>query len=157
MLAAWTDGEGIGLVEVYDLGNDQDFRSWPIFPRAAASSTGDNVMIGGLIITGSSPQRVIVRAIGPSLGIAGQLEDPLLELFDSNGNPNASNNNWKETQQAEIEATTIPPSNDLESAIVTSLAPAAYTAIVPRRERHDRRGAGRSLRAAIAQLHKSGR
>jgi hypothetical protein len=51
-------------------------------------------------------------------------------LVDGNGNPMASNNNWKDIQQQEIEATTIPPSNDLESAIATTLAPAAYTAVV---------------------------
>ena len=73
---------------------------------------------------------MIVRAIGPSLGIAGQLEDPVLELFNTDGARIASNDNWKDSQPSEIEATTIPPSNDLESAIVTSLGPAAYTAIV---------------------------
>ena len=73
---------------------------------------------------------MIVLAIGPSLGIAGQLEDPSLELFDGNGNPLASNDNWKDSQRTEIEATTIPPANDLESAIVTALSPAPYTAIV---------------------------
>ena len=123
------DGEGVGLVEVYDLGNNQDSRLANIATRGRVL-TGDNVMIGGLIATGSHAQRVILRAIGPSLGIAGQLEDPVLELFDGNGNSMASNNNWKDTQQAEIEATTIPPSNDLESAIVTFLPPGAYTAIV---------------------------
>jgi hypothetical protein len=74
--------------------------------------------------------RLIVRAIGPSLGIAGQLEDPLLALFDSRGNALATNNDWKHTQQPEIEATTIPPSNDQESAIVTTLPPGGYTAVV---------------------------
>ena len=86
-------------------------------------------MIGGFFVLGNS-QRVIVRAIGPSLPVDGRLADPLLELFDGNGNPLSSNNNWKDTQQTEIEATTIPPSNDLESAIVISLAPAPYTAVV---------------------------
>ena len=123
------DGAGVGLVEVYDLGSAQDSKLANIATRGRVQS-GDNVMIGGLIITGSSPQRVILRAIGPSLGIAGQLEDPRLELFDANGTSVTSNDNWRSDQEAEIEATTIPPSNDLESAIVTSLPPAAYTAIV---------------------------
>jgi CSLREA domain-containing protein len=123
------DGEGVGLVEVYDLGDAQDSRLANISTRGRVQ-TADNVMIGGLIVTGSSPQKVIVRAIGPSLGIAGQLEDPFLELYDGNGNLIRSNNNWKDSQQPEIEATTIPPSNDLESAIVTFLSPAAYTAVV---------------------------
>lgn len=123
------DGEGIGLVEVYDLGDAQDSRLPNISTRGRVL-TGDNVMIGGLIATGSHAQKVIVRAIGPSLGIAGQLEDPLLELFDGNGNPMGSNDNWKDTQQPDIEATTIPPSNDLESAIVTFLPPGPYTAVI---------------------------
>ena len=122
-------GEGVGLVEVYDLGSAQDSKLANISTRGRVL-TGDNVMIGGLIVTGSGAQRAILRAIGPSLGLAGQLEDPLLELFDGNGNPISSNNDWKDSQQAEIEATTIPPSNELESAIVTSLVPGAYTAIV---------------------------
>jgi hypothetical protein len=123
------DGQGVGLVEVYDLGNDQDSKLANISTRGRVL-TGDHVMIGGLIVTGSSPQKVILRASGPSLGIAGQLEDPSLELFDGSGNPIVSNDNWKETQQQEIEATKIPPSNDLESAIVATLPPAAYTAVV---------------------------
>ena len=123
------DGQGVGLVEVYDLGNNQDSKLANISTRGRVL-TGDNVMIGGFIATGSHAQRVIVRAIGPSLGIPGQLEDPVLELFDGDGNAIAANNNWKDSQQAEIEATTIPPSNELESAIVTFLPPGAYTAIV---------------------------
>jgi hypothetical protein len=123
------DGQGVGLVEVYDLGNAQDSTLANIATRGRVL-TGNNVMIGGFIITGSSPQRVILRAIGPSLPVQGKLEDPLLELFDRNGNPIASNNNWKDTQQQEIEATTIPPSDNLESAVVAILPPEAYTAVV---------------------------
>jgi len=93
--------------------------------------TGDNVLIGGLIITGTDPKRVIIRAIGPSLSpaFAGTLADPKLELYQGN-TLLASNDNWKDTQRTEIEATTIPPTNDLESAIVRTLAPGAYTAVM---------------------------
>jgi len=82
---------------------------------------------------------VIVRALGPSLsgaGVAGVLADPTLELHDGSGTTLATNDNWKindqtgQSQQAEIEATTIPPTNDLESALVATLAPGNYTAIV---------------------------
>ncbi len=59
-----------------------------------------------------------MRAIGPSLPVAGKLTDPTLELFNTNGQRIAMNNNWRETQQAEIIASTVPPANDLESAIV---------------------------------------
>ena len=94
--------------------------------------TGDNVLIGGFIITGVEDKRVIIRAIGPSLaaaGVPGPFPDPELELHGPGGLI-ASNANWKDSQQAEIEGTTIPPSNDVESAIVRTLAPGSYTAIV---------------------------
>ena len=87
---------GVGSVEAYDLDLNADSKFANIATRGRVL-TGDDVMIGGLIITGSSPQKVILRAIGPSLGIAGQLEDPLLELFDDEWNPLASNDNWKES------------------------------------------------------------
>ena len=95
--------------------------------------TGENVLIGGFIVTGTDAKKVIVRAIGPSLGtagVAGALADPTLELHDSSGTIIASNDNWRDTQEAEIIATTVPPTDDLESAIVATLAPGAYTAIV---------------------------
>ena len=94
--------------------------------------TDDNVLIGGFIVTGISPKRVIVRAIGPSLtalNVPGALADPTLELHMPDGSV-ITNDDWKDTQQAEIEATTIPPTDDHESAIVQSLVPGAYTAIV---------------------------
>ena len=93
--------------------------------------TGENVLIGGLIVTGTDPKKVIIRAIGPSLAqvFAGALANPTLELYQGD-TLLASNDNWKDSQQAEIEATTIPPTNDLESAIVRVLAPGAYTAVV---------------------------
>ena len=122
-------GTGVGLVEVYDVGAAQDSKLANISTRGRVL-TGDDVMIGGLIVTGTNPQNVIVRALGPSLPLDGVLGDPLLELYDSNGNPMTSNDNWKDTQQGEIEGTGIPPSNDLDAAIVTSLPPAAYTAVV---------------------------
>src|SRR5205807_2942444 len=92
--------------------------------------TGDNVLIGGLIVLGQDPQKVIVRGIGPSINISGKLADPTLELRDGNGALIRSNDNWRTDQEAEIIATTIPPSNDLESAIVQTLTPGNYTAIV---------------------------
>jgi hypothetical protein len=92
--------------------------------------TDDNVLIGGLIVLGQDPLRVIVRAIGPSLPLPGALGDPTLELRDGNGGLIDANDNWRSDHEAEIIATTIPPSNDLESAIVLDLAPGNYTAIV---------------------------
>jgi hypothetical protein len=90
-------------------------------------------LIGGFIVTGTQPKRVIVRAIGPSLPVAGQLANPTLELRDASGGLIRSNDDWRiGGQQAEIIATTIPPSNDLESAIVETLQAngSNYTAIV---------------------------
>src|SRR5205823_2654994 len=94
--------------------------------------TGDNALIGGFIVTGTSPKKVIVRAIGPSLGVSGALIDPTLELRDSLGGLIRSNDDWRSDQEAEIIATGIPPGNDLESAIVETLPAnsSAYTAIV---------------------------
>ncbi len=93
--------------------------------------TGENVLIGGFIITGNAPKKVILRAIGPSLsGVEEVLANPVLELHGPKGALIASNDNWKESQQAQIENTQIAPTNDFESAIVTTLSPGAYTAIV---------------------------
>ena len=122
-------GTGIGAVEVYDLNRAVDSKLANISTRGLVQ-TEDNVLIGGLIVLGQNPLRVIVRAIGPSLSVSGALGDPTLELHDGNGATIASNDNWRSDQEAEIIATTIPPSSDLESAIVRSLSPGNYTAIV---------------------------
>ena len=123
------DGTGIALVEVYDLDQTVDSQLANISTRGLVQ-TGDNVLIGGLIVLGQNPLRVIVRAIGPSLPVPGALGDPTLELRDGNGGLVAANDNWRGDQEAEIIATTIPPANDLESAIVRNLAPGNYTSIV---------------------------
>lgn len=90
-------------------------------------------MIGGFIITGNDAKKVIIRAIGPSLQISGvtnAVADPVLELRGSDGELIRANDNWRETQQSEIESSTVPPADDLEAAIVATLAPGAYTAVV---------------------------
>jgi hypothetical protein len=95
--------------------------------------TGDNVGIGGFIISGQTPKHVLIRAIGPSLqqlGVPNPLADPVLELYASGPSPIAVNNNWRDTQEGQIKATGIPPTNDLEAAIDTTLTPGNYTAIV---------------------------
>ena len=95
--------------------------------------TGDNVLIGGFIITGNQPKKVIVRAIGPSLPLAGALANPILELHGPSGFATITNDNWKDSpdKQAIIDSG-VPPSNDLESAIVQTLPAnnSQYTAIV---------------------------
>ena len=125
------NGTGIGVVEAYDLDRTVDSKLGNISTRGFVQ-TGDNVLIGGLIVLGQDPLRVIVRAIGPSLPVPGALGDPTLELHDGNGALIAANDNWRSDQEAEIIATGIPPTNDLESAIVATLSAngASYTAIV---------------------------
>jgi hypothetical protein len=97
------------------------------------SQAGDNVGIGGFIISGAAAKTVVVRGLGPSLagaGVVGALPDPALELHDQNGALLQFNNDWKDTQQTEIGNTGLAPSDDHEAAIVRSLAPARYTAIL---------------------------
>jgi hypothetical protein len=97
--------------------------------------TGDNVAIGGFIISGTAPKHVLVRAIGPSLtqfGVPNALPDPFLELHGPGGFVTIVNNNWRDdpVQQALIQASGLAPGNDLESAIDATLDPGAYTAVV---------------------------
>ena len=124
---------GVGLVEVYDLGPDVVSRLANLSTRGFVQ-TGSNVMIAGFILAnGTQAAKVVVRAIGPSLSqfnINGALANPTLELRDGNGGLVQSNNDWKESQQADIEATGLQPQNDLESAIVAELLPGNYTGIV---------------------------
>ncbi len=92
----------------------------------------DHTLIGGFIITGTDPKQVILRAIGPSLGQKGvpePLVDPVLELHFPDDTV-VTNDNWRDTQETEITATGIPPSADKESAVLATLDPGAYTAIV---------------------------
>ena len=123
------DTAGIGLVEVYDLDTTVDSKLANISTRGLVQ-TDDNVMIGGFIILGTNSETVIVRAIGPSLPLAGKLADPTLDLFDGNGTLVMSDDNWRDSQESEIIATGLAPINDAESAIVQTLPPAAFTAIV---------------------------
>jgi hypothetical protein len=132
---------GVGLVEAYDLDGAANSQFANISTRGFVD-TADNVLIGGFILGGGTA-KVIARAIGPSLtdlGVAGALQDPTLELHDGFGTLIASNDNWKTDQQAEIVATGVVPTKDLESAIVATLLPGNYTAIV--RGKNDTTGVG---------------
>jgi hypothetical protein len=96
---------------------------------------GDSAGIGGFIITGSVAKHVVIRALGPSLTKSGfstseVLTDPTLELHGPSGFATISNNNWRDSQEAQIQADGLAPTNDLESAIDASLPPGSYTAIV---------------------------
>ena len=110
--------------------------------------TGDNVGVGGFIISGTTPKRVLIRGIGPSLigfGVANARADPVIELHGPGAFATIINNNWRDSQEDEIQATGIPPASDLESAIVVTLSPAAYTAIV--------RGNGSTSGVALVEIY----
>jgi hypothetical protein len=140
------NGTGTGVVEAYDLDQTVDSNLANISTRGLVQ-TGDNVLIGGLMVLGQDPLRIIVRAIGPSLPLAGALGDPTLTLHDGNGAVIASNDNWRDdpAQEVEIIATGIPPSNNLEAAIVRNVAPGNYTAVV--------RGANNTTGVAVVEAY----
>ena len=96
--------------------------------------TGDSVLIGGFIISGSEPKTMALRALGPSLtgfGVSGVLNDPVLRVYNSSSTLIATNDDWQsDPSHFTIEANGLAPSNLLESATVQTLAPGAYTAIV---------------------------
>jgi N-acetylneuraminic acid mutarotase len=108
--------------------------------------TGDNVLIGGFIVTGPDPKRIILRALGPSLPMADKLADPILELHDSSGAILETNDNWMESpnKQSIIESGTAPTRTQ-ESAIMRVLSPAAYTAVV--------RGANNGTGIGVVELY----
>jgi arylsulfate sulfotransferase len=97
-------------------------------------SIGDNVLIGGFIVTGTEPKTIVLRALGPSLssfGLSGVLRDPVLSVYNSSRTLIATNDNWQmDPGQAEITANGLAPANLLESATLQTLAPGAYTVIV---------------------------
>lgn len=122
---------GVGLAEVYDLDSASPSQLANISTRGLVQ-TLDNVLIGGFIIGGTQPTNVLVRAIGPSLtalNVQGALQDTILELHDANGGV-TMNDNWRATQESEIVRTTIPPSHEKESAVLATLAPGNYTAVI---------------------------
>ena len=126
---------GIGVVEIYDLDpfpSGDGFRLVNLSTRGLVGAN-DNVLIGGLIVRGDNAQHLIIRAIGPDLtavGLAGALQDPTLELRDESGTLLASNDDWRGPQEQAIKDTHLAPNDNRDSAIVASLAPGFYTAIV---------------------------
>jgi hypothetical protein len=126
---------GIGLLEIYDLDSAGDASLANISTRGLVQIDNE-IMVGGFILGGETLEStVVVRAIGPSLtsfGITNALADPTLELHDGNGSLIQDNDNWKDVpaQADELTAMGFAPGNDLEPAIVATLPPGAYTAIV---------------------------
>ncbi|PYK73286.1 MAG: hypothetical protein DME44_01725 [Verrucomicrobia bacterium] len=134
IVRGYNNSTGVALVEVYEL-DTSSARLSNISTRGQVG-TDQNVLIGGLIINGSTSKKLIVRAVGPSLAsppfsLSGTLSNPTLELHDSSGNLLASNDDWGSgTQAATISASGYQPSNARESAIIATLASGNYTAIV---------------------------
>jgi uncharacterized protein (DUF1800 family) len=126
---------GVAIVEVYDLDPGIPAARLGNISTRGRVQTLDNVMIGGFIIRGDVPKRVIIRARGPSLNLngaalSGRLMDPMLSLYDESGALMAVNDSWRSSQQAEIHASSLAPTDDREPAIVATLPPGNYTAIV---------------------------
>ena len=138
---------GIGLAEVYDRSRVPTSTLANISTRSFVG-TGDDVLIGGVIVTGLASQTVLFRAIGPDLssaGVANALADPMLELHDVNGTLITSNDNWRSNQQAQIEATHLAPGDDHDAALLARLQPGNYTAIV--------RGSGGTTGIALVEAY----
>jgi hypothetical protein len=140
---------GIGAVEAFDLDHTAASKLANISTRGFVD-VGDNVMIAGLIVGPSdgSSIKILARGLGPTLGdvgVPGVLADPTLDLVDSNGTVIRSNNNWKDSQRSEIEAAGLAPNHDEEAALVETVAPGAYTAIV--------RGNGRTTGVGLVEVY----
>ncbi|HEX3966359.1 MAG TPA: hypothetical protein VHW70_00200 [Edaphobacter sp.] len=124
---------GIALGEVYVLPPNTSSELVNISGRAL-TLTGNDVLITGLIIGGPARRQIVIRALGPTLhaqGVTGELLDPTLDLYDGNGAILGSNNDWiSAPNHAQIQATGLAPSDSRESAILMTLAPGNYTAIV---------------------------
>jgi hypothetical protein len=149
---------GVGLVEVYDLAPSGNSTLSNISTRSFVQ-TGDNVMIGGFIVQGTQPKKVIVRAIGPELsqfGVPDSLSNPTLELHNSTGELIASNDNWLHTilggiittdQVRDIRNSGHAPTDGRESTIIATLTPGNYTAIV--------RGVNNSTGVGLVEVYDS--
>jgi hypothetical protein len=131
ILAGKNGGTGVGLVEVYDVDQTADSKLVNLSTRGLVQ-TGENVLIAGTILSGQASQQVLLRGMGPSLNVAGQMADPTLELRNANGGLISANDNWRDNQEVGIFGTGLAPGNNSESAILVTLPAdgAAYTAIL---------------------------
>ena len=124
---------GVGLIEVYDVDVLSASHLSNISTRGLVQAD-NNVMIGGFIVSGASgPINLVVRALGPTLtsfGVPNALADPTLQLYNGDGTVIRFDNNWKDSQQTEIQNSGRKPPNDLEPAIAVTVSPGNYTAIV---------------------------
>ena len=142
-----SNNPGVALFEFYDL--DPASSQLVNLSTRGRVETQDRVMIGGFIIGGDQPTQVILRVIGPSLiplGISDALVDPTLELHNGDGSLILQNDNWRSDQEQQILNSALAPSDDREPAIIATLIPGAYSAIV--------RGAGNSTGTALFEIYK---
>ncbi|MEO7723346.1 MAG: hypothetical protein ABIU29_01455 [Chthoniobacterales bacterium] len=147
------DATGLGIIEAYDLDPPDPIgapRSGRLINLSARGlvGTGDDVLIGGLIVQGDAEEEVLIRAIGPDLAaeqVVNPLADPTLELRDASGSLMATNENWPDSQITEINATGLAPGDLLDAAILVSLLPGNYTAIV--------RGHGETSGVALVEIY----
>jgi hypothetical protein len=140
---------GVAVVEAFDLDVGAASKLGNISTRGFVD-LNDNVMIAGLIVSPNSGSglKVLVRALGPTLGdfgVPGTLADPTLDLVNASGTVIRSNDNWKDSQRNDIEAAQLTPSHDQESALVETLAPGAYTAVV--------RGSGQTTGVGLVEVY----
>lgn len=142
ILRGTANSSGIGVFEIYDVTPSSSSKLANISSRGRVDG-GDNVMIGGLIVGGAEPTDLIVRALGPSLGklgVGNALADPTLEVYDANGVLLAQDDDWRQGQETQLITSGLAPTEDAESAILLTLKPGAYTAIV--RGKNDSPGVG---------------
>ena len=156
ILRGVSNTRGVALAEVYDLIAGSDSKLANLSTRSFVQ-INDNVMIGGFIVAGNRPKRVIIRAIGPELtqfGVPNVLADPTLELHDGTGALIGSNNNWQTTiiggiimndQAQQILHSGHAPTDGMESAILANLLPGNYTAIV--------RGVNNTVGVALVEVY----
>jgi hypothetical protein len=134
-----TDTAAIGRPDMHIVFNIQGNCNSAPPPQALNIATrlpvqlGDNAMIGGFIINGNDDKTVVLRGIGPSLasaGLSNVLDDPVLELRGSNGALILQNDNWRDTQETQIQNSGLQPSDNREAVIIATLPPGAYTGIL---------------------------
>jgi uncharacterized delta-60 repeat protein len=136
------NSSGVGLVELYDLDEAADSKLANLSSRGFVGSS-DNVMIAGLILADENNATLVLRGLGPSLGqfgIADSLQDTTLELYDANGTVTAFNDDWRNPQEAALQASSLAPTDDREAALLVELTAGAYTAIL--RGKNDSSGVG---------------
>jgi hypothetical protein len=129
-----TGTQNIALVEVFDLDSETPSQLLNISTRGYVG-TGEGVMIAGMIIGGTEAETLVFRGLGPSIAvglppISNALPDPKLVLVDSQGSTLFTNDDWQDTQAADILDTGLAPADAREAAILITLAPGNYTALL---------------------------